>query len=231
MTLTIHDLRLSLREKMKIVDDLEKKLKDLKSELIRKETLIKDSEDMIRKRDEIISNKDAIIKEKDMRILKLEKELFNLANSKKEFNLNSATSSSNNTRPNNYFSQNGANNNGIKFNNNANMSTNPNSNHGTNYYYNANTSSNNLFPLGNIPTNIVTNLTSRDTQPNRDLSTTFSSFNLNNQNANCNPNNFLSQNNYMKAKRIAISAEPAQHFFNKSKDSKITLTEYRKSDA
>lgn len=223
MTLSVHDLRLSLREKMKIVDDLEKKLKDLKSELNRKDHLVKDTEDMIRKRDEVITNKDAIIKEKDIRILKLEKELFSLTMSKKDPNKMV------------YHPQNGATANTIKFNNQPNNfnfqpinTNNSNPNH-SNMNYSIN-QMNNVLPLANISTNLTSILNPRETTRdlNANYSNNFNSFNTNNMSNN---NNNAFTNNYMKSKRIAISAEPAQNFFNKTKDLKTTLTEYRKNEA
>jgi hypothetical protein len=209
MSLSIHDLRLSLREKMKIVEDLEKKLKDVKLELGRKEMTLKDTEDRVRKRDEMIVNKDAIIKEKDLRILKLEKELVNLTNK------NEALTKS-------LYPQNGANINKTnnKIGNNYNPSINNNNNNITssstfsnllniNNNNNNTTQNQNIMPLANISPNLTSLLNAQ-----RDMN-------------NNNNNNVLQVN---RSKRIAISAEPAQNFFNKSKDSKMTVTEYKKSE-
>ena len=78
MSLTIHDLRVSLRDKLKLIEELEKKLKELKDEINKKELIITENEQNIRKKDDIITMKDLIIKEKDNHILKLEHQLSNL---------------------------------------------------------------------------------------------------------------------------------------------------------
>ena len=86
----------------------------------------------------------------------------------------------------------------------------------------------NIMPLANLSTNLASVLNPRDL--NRDPNSAFYPVNNNNNNVifNQNTNN---NSNYIKSKRIAISAEPAQNFFNRSKDSKMPLTEYRKSEA
>ena len=75
MSLTIHDLRVSLRDKMKKIEDLEAAMSDLKTELSEKNKTLKENEATLRKKDDIISMKDLIIKEKDSYILKLEADL------------------------------------------------------------------------------------------------------------------------------------------------------------
>lgn len=78
MSLTIHDLRVSLRDKSKVIDELERKLDNCKIELNEKERLVQEHEISLQKKDEIISVKDLIIKEKDIYILKLESEVASL---------------------------------------------------------------------------------------------------------------------------------------------------------
>lgn len=78
MSLTIHDLRVSLRDKLKLIEELEKKLKDLKDEINKKDLILTEYEQNIRKKDDIITMKDLIIKEKDNYIVKLEDQLSHL---------------------------------------------------------------------------------------------------------------------------------------------------------
>ena len=71
------------------------------------------------------------------------------------------------------------------------------------------------MPLANISPNLTSLLNAQ-----RDMNNNTTTTNNNN-------NNVLQ---VIRSKRIAISAEPAQNFFNKSKDSKMTVTEYKKSE-
>lgn len=75
---TMHDLRVSLRDKMKIISELELKIEELKAEINRKDAIIYDYENKLKKKEDVISMKDLIIKEKDVLILKLENNLRNL---------------------------------------------------------------------------------------------------------------------------------------------------------
>ena len=77
MAATMHDLRLSLRDKMKTISELEMKINELKSELFRKDSQIYEYEMQLKNKDEIINSKDAIIKEKDLIISKLENKFKN----------------------------------------------------------------------------------------------------------------------------------------------------------
>lgn len=74
MSLTIHDLRVSLRQKTRECDELTGKLNELRTEFNNASALLKESNEIIRKKDEIISIKESIIKEKDNQILKMETE-------------------------------------------------------------------------------------------------------------------------------------------------------------
>lgn len=78
MSLTLHDLRVSLRDKTKLIEDLEKNMIIYKAEIQEKQLLIKEIEIGLAKKDEIISLKDSLIKEKDSYIQKLESEITNL---------------------------------------------------------------------------------------------------------------------------------------------------------
>ena len=108
-----------------------------------------------------------------------------------------------------------------------NMNMNMYSMHGNNSY---NTQPNhNILPLANLSNNLTNVL--NPCELNRDPN---SAFCLSNNKINNNSNiNIYNNNNcsYIKSKRIAISAEPAQNFFNRSKDSKITLAEYKKNES
>lgn len=157
VTSNVHELRVSLRDKMKRVEDMEREIDELKKELNAKTTQIKENELFIKKKDEIISMKDSIIKEKDNYIRKLESEI--IAYKSKE---NSANKMSN----------------GVL----------------------ADTT--NFVNYGGDIMN---------------------GFLMQNTNA-ASP----SQNN--KTKRIAISAEPAQNRFNKTKDMRTNLKKFHKSD-
>ena len=145
MSLTIHDLRVSLRDKSKNVEELEKKLGELRADLDKKNTSLKENIELVKKKDEIISIKELVIKEKDVQIQKLEVELANLkklTSQIKQENMKPPTATSTNL--------------------------------------------NKLAPLSNVKMS--------------------------------------------KSKRVAISAEPAQNRFNKSKDLRVSLVEYQKSD-
>lgn len=78
MSLTIHDLRVSLRDKTKKIEELERNFIDLKQILNEKDAKLKENQTNLSKKDELISMKDLIIKEKDIYILKVESELANL---------------------------------------------------------------------------------------------------------------------------------------------------------
>jgi hypothetical protein len=111
MSLTIHDLRVSLRDKLKLIEELEKKLKELKDEINNKNLIINENEQNIRKKDDIITMKDLIIKEKDNHILKLEDQLINLNQSNElisnnVYNASKSTNSKNLTNVNNKTSVN-----------------------------------------------------------------------------------------------------------------------------
>ena len=75
MAATMHDLRLSLRDKMKTISELESKINELKAELFRKDSQICEYEIELKKKDEIIILKDSVIKEKDLTISNLENSL------------------------------------------------------------------------------------------------------------------------------------------------------------
>ena len=78
MSLTIHDLRVLLRDKMKIIDDLQAKLNEFRSELNEKDHMLREQGASVKKKDETIANKDLLMKEKDVYIKKLENELVKL---------------------------------------------------------------------------------------------------------------------------------------------------------
>ncbi|RNA16086.1 cGMP-dependent kinase 1-like [Brachionus plicatilis] len=78
MSLTLHDLRVSLRDKTKLIEDLERKMRIYQAEMEEKDMFIKEIETGIAKKDEIILLKDSLIKEKDSYIVKLESELLSL---------------------------------------------------------------------------------------------------------------------------------------------------------
>jgi hypothetical protein len=75
MSLTIHDLRVSLRDKMKLIDELQHVLGELKTELSIKNHALKDKDNMLKKKEEIVEMQKEVIKEKDHYILELESEL------------------------------------------------------------------------------------------------------------------------------------------------------------
>jgi hypothetical protein len=77
MAATMHDLRVSLRDKMKTISELELKINELKAELFRKDSQIYEYEIQLKSKDETINSKDKIIKEKDLIISKLENKLKN----------------------------------------------------------------------------------------------------------------------------------------------------------
>ena len=52
MSLTIHDLRVLLRDKMKIIDDLQAKLNEFRSELNEKEHMLREQGASVKKKDE-----------------------------------------------------------------------------------------------------------------------------------------------------------------------------------
>lgn len=78
MSLTLHDLRVSLRDKTKLIEDLEKNMRIYQAEMQEKDLFIKEIEVGLAKKNEIISLKDNLIKEKDSYIQKLESEILNL---------------------------------------------------------------------------------------------------------------------------------------------------------
>jgi hypothetical protein len=69
---TMHDLRVSVRDKMRTITELEMKIKELQAEIVRKDTQIYEFETKLKKRDDIINTKDLIIKEKELIISRLE---------------------------------------------------------------------------------------------------------------------------------------------------------------
>ena len=75
MSLTIHDLRVLLRDKMKIIDDLQSKLNEFRAELNEKELMLREQGVSLKKKDEILASKDLLLKDKDIYIKKLENEL------------------------------------------------------------------------------------------------------------------------------------------------------------
>ena len=86
MSLTIHDFRVSLRDKTRLCTELEGKITEVRAELINKEASLIEKNDLIRKKDEIIAIKELIIKEKDNQIAKLQTELLNRINDKNSTN-------------------------------------------------------------------------------------------------------------------------------------------------
>jgi predicted RNase H-like nuclease (RuvC/YqgF family) len=74
----MHDLRVSLRDKMRIVSELEQEMKRLRHELMIKEQKLDEKDRYLRLKDEIIFSKDRVIKDKDNQIKELENTLRNL---------------------------------------------------------------------------------------------------------------------------------------------------------
>jgi hypothetical protein len=78
MSFSVHDLRVSLRDKIKKIDELETQVCDLKNQIKQKDNRILEYEQNYKKKDDVIAIKEVVIKEKDSRILKLETELIEL---------------------------------------------------------------------------------------------------------------------------------------------------------
>lgn len=86
----MHDLRVSLRDKMRIVSELEQEIKRLRHELMVKEQKLDEKDRYLRLKDEIIFSKDRVLKDKDNQIKELENTLrnFNTNDLKNHHNLN-----------------------------------------------------------------------------------------------------------------------------------------------
>lgn len=78
MSISVHDLRVSLRDKVKRIEDLERQIVELREEIQKRDVRLKESDVELTRREEMIAMKDLIIKEKDIYILKLEAEIMSL---------------------------------------------------------------------------------------------------------------------------------------------------------
>lgn len=190
MSSSLHDLRVSLRDKVKQIEDLERILGDLRQDLKDKDSIIREQESKLRRRDEIIASSEISLKEKDNYIKKLESELAKLnANKNDDQNKYNSPSMSTNTNvvtiplPKN-------NSTGNKVTNTSTSSTNSASNN------------NGIYGVLNDSTNKLSEMSAPDS--NKDHTS--------------------------KLKRIAISAEPAQMRFDKTKNTRTNLRTYDKSE-
>jgi hypothetical protein len=79
MSISVHDLRVSLRDKVKRIEELERQIVELRDEIQKREVRLKETDMELTRREELITMKDLIIKEKDIYILKLEAEIMSLS--------------------------------------------------------------------------------------------------------------------------------------------------------
>lgn len=169
----MHDLRVSLRDKIKKIEELEQNVNELKAELTAKSQALKEAEATIKRKEETVSMKELIIKEKDSYILKLEADLIHVSQQLKIQNKENGVMD--------------VTDNAIRI-----TKVSPSSASGS--------GSNNT---------VLTNSTNNSNSDIKSVN---------------NPVQIPS-----KSKRIAISAEPAQMRYNKTKDSKTYLNKHEKS--